>query len=656
MKFFKPIFLLLCLLITTHAIHAQKVPVLVSGQNIKNGNANGIGRLSPAFYNGYMMGFAQIKGQGNKDLFIQGTDAHGRGTYLYTFLKLNENGVPVFSPAQKIALPFDDKGENRGLIFQDAAKKVYGVWKFGNTLKLAEFDQQKLSFSALKSVKITGIPKGFSDFGILQLKDGKYLWLFSVAENGKFSSGRPFPQKETYTPEGFWPYDIVKAGVYGATSTDLVTPQITARQLTPLDQTHYSLQGFAAYREGVNTYALSGSRLGNILVYAINEKTGKLSEKKYAVDQHNILLRNPNVNSFAAYFYGSESDQGLVTQGEGGIYYYKNTRKFTKEGSLILEDPQPILQQSPDLYGGSLVVPSVADWDGDGKLDIISGTSMGFLFFFKNTGTNEQPQFIEPVPLKAGGEIIHVQPGYREDIQGPGEARWGYTCPNVMDWNGDGLLDILTGDSRGKFMVYLNKGTKTQPLLDAEHPLYLNGMDMYGTWRVKPGVGKMGNKMAYIVTDRDDEFHLYWQLDTYNLEDGGKLKINDSLAIRGNKFGGGTVGRSKIEIVDWDEDGKKDLIVGTYGKQSIPDTVSGLPFNMKPKRGSTVLFLKNLGTDLKPSYAYPKVIKFKGENISLGGHSCAPAVARIGPGNRLNLIVGIETGAYVFYDRKDLSW
>src|SRR5690606_17446361 len=121
-------------------------------------------------------------------------------------------------------------------------------------------------------------------------------------------------------------------------------------------------------------------------------------------------------------------------------------------------------------------------------------------------------------------------------------------------------------DSRGKFSVYLNAGSKTNPLLQSEQPLYHKGMNVFGSWRVRPGVGIMGNRMVFIHMDKDDEFHSYSQIDEYNIEDLGKLTIGDSMAIRGARLPAGAVGRSRIEIVDWDLDGIKDLLVGTYGK------------------------------------------------------------------------------------------
>ena len=161
--------------------------------------------------------------------------------------------------------------------------------------------------------------------------------------------------------------------------------------------------------------------------------------------------------------------------------------------------------------------------------------------------------------------------------------------------------------------------------------------------------------MAYICLDTDDEFHLYWQIDRYNLRDGAKLKLKDGTNIKANFLNAGATGRAKIEIVDWDEDGVKDLLVGTPRHGSIPEPDEGLPYHTQ-NNGSAIIFLKNSGTESHPIFEYPVMLKYNGKKINLGQHSCAPATGFIGSGNTLNLIVGDETGRYIFFDRKDLDW
>ena len=63
-------------------------------------------------------------------------------------------------------------------------------------------------------------------------------------------------------------------------------------------------------------------------------------------------------------------------------------------------------------------------------------------------------------------------------------------------------------------MVYLNRGGPKAPRLDPAHPLYCDGVDLHGMWRVRPAVGKIGDRVAIAIVDGDDQFHLYWRIPT----------------------------------------------------------------------------------------------------------------------------------------------
>ena len=93
------------------------------------------------------------------------------------------------------------------------------------------------------------------------------------------------------------------------------------------------------------------------------------------------------------------------------------------------------------------------DWDGDGRIDILAGVSdwrdygwddafnsrgewtrgplHGYVWFHRNTGTNEQPVYAEPVMLQAGGKPID---------------QYGSPAPNPVDWFGRGRLDLIAGE------------------------------------------------------------------------------------------------------------------------------------------------------------------------------------------------------------------
>jgi len=199
--------------------------------------------------------------------------------------------------------------------------------------------------------------------------------------------------------------------------------------------------------------------------------------------------------------------------------------------------------------------------------------------------------------------------------------------------------------------VYMNIGTKTSPKLDYPSPIYVDGLDLHGTWRSQPAVEKLGNRMAFICLDDQDELHLYWRIDNFNLEDGGKLKLSDGSYIKANyRYAGGT-GRLKLNLADWDGDGNKDLVIGTMRESSVPDVKRGLPSSLGKDAGSAVLLMRNCGTNESPVFEKPQLLYFDDKPVFLGIHSCSPAIADLNNDGKADLLVGQETGTVLFFDR-----
>jgi hypothetical protein len=71
-----------------------------------------------------------------------------------------------------------------------------------------------------------------------------------------------------------------------------------------------------------------------------------------------------------------------------------------------------------------------------------------------------------PKLLKADGETFRIMAGPNGSIQGPAEAKWGYTTLSIADWDSDGHDDILVNSIWPKLQWLRNteNGITQQPL------------------------------------------------------------------------------------------------------------------------------------------------------------------------------------------------
>jgi len=84
--------------------------------------------------------------------------------------------------------------------------------------------------------------------------------------------------------------------------------------------------------------------------------------------------------------------------------------------------------------------PCTADWDGDGDLDLLVGSSDGSVVLYRNVGKSASPELAAAIKLVPAGKGQYGENAPKE----PSRGRRSKVC--VADWNGDGRLDLLLGD------------------------------------------------------------------------------------------------------------------------------------------------------------------------------------------------------------------
>jgi hypothetical protein len=178
----------------------------------------------------------------------------------------------------------------------------------------------------------------------------------------------------------------------------------------------------------------------------------------------------------------------------------------TEKGTVIVYEGQRIEVPPGKQAGitGTASAVHAVDWDGDGKLDLLVGDVGGNVYLVHNEGTPKRYAFGKERQLQAGGKPLRVG---------------GDAGPFAADWDGDGKLDLLVGAGDGSVWFFRNVGTAREPRLAA------------GEMLVGPGSAAFGGD-----------------------------------APKGVRRGI----RSKVCVVDWNGDGRPDLLVGDFTAQK-PD-------------------------------------------------------------------------------------
>lgn len=158
-------------------------------------------------------------------------------------------------------------------------------------------------------------------------------------------------------------------------------------------------------------------------------------------------LKEPDLDSlaaspFACDFRGTGVMDLLVGNVAGHVVLIPNegtprAPAFNHAHRRLLEaDGQPITVPGGDAG------PFVADWDLDGTPDLLVGSGDGAVLFYRNIGTKTEPRFARGVEIipKCSRGWDPVRPGASPERPGM------RTKICVVDWNGDGLPDLLVGD------------------------------------------------------------------------------------------------------------------------------------------------------------------------------------------------------------------
>ncbi len=323
----------------------------------------------------------------------------------------------------------------------------------------------------------------------------------------------------------------------------------------------------------------------------------------------------------------------IVGDEDGRVAFVENTGRLS-DATPVFESPRYFRQKADQLKCGALSTPYACDWDRDGDEDIICGNTAGNISWFENLGLGEngKPRWAEARLLNVetqGGEHLpfRVMAGSDGSIQGPCEAKWGYTTLSVADLNRDGKPDIVYNSILGRLGKLLQKDHDLVVEADFDSGL-LEAPPVWSWWQRESPTSLTQWRTTPVVIDFDGD----QQLDLVMLDQQGFLTLRRGFGqaerifldekgdqLRLTSTSCGSSGRIKLAVVDWDGDGRLDVLTNSENARWYRNC----------QEVDSRIVMKNVGNLARRNVA---------------GHTSSPAICDFNNDGKPDLLVGSENG------------
>jgi len=582
-------------------------------------------------------------GDGDFDLIVSCPDKPSNGVWLFenTSGSTATNKMPVFQPAKKLSrtthyvMPSYVEGRVRVL---SPWKEYPDFLRSGIEPSVALPVPEKIHTPQGTAPQARGNKMRHNQWRYVDYDGDGALDLIVAIEDWS-----DYGWDDAWDAQGHWQNGPLHGFVYWLRNTGTSSaPQYGAPELVqvdgrPVDTFGCPSPNFEDFDHDGDLDLLSGEFLDGFTYF---ENVGTRRAPRYAAGKRlqradgRPLTMDLEMIVPVAFDWDSDGDHDLIVGDEDGrVAFVEKTGDLAADHTPRFAAPRYFQQVADELKCGALATPVGFDWDGDGDTDIVSGNTAGYIEWFENlSGPGvAEPRWNAPRRLTVDDKPFRVMAGPNGSIQGPCEAKWGYTTLSIADWDLDGLPDIVFNSIWGRVEWLRNTGTRTKPHLARPVPVEVDWPgtppkpawtwwnpqphELVTQWRTTPVAYDFNGDGLPDLALLDAEGYLsLWRRErrgdrlillpperVFLDEEGKPLRLNERRA--------GGSGRRKFCITDWNGDGRFDLLLNSTSADILLQ-IDGPPGKFQFRRAGTIARQNIEGHDVSPT-----TVDFDGDKI-----------------------------------------